>query len=112
MIVITGFLNCSSDHLKNLIFDSIEVNIIKVGPMAFSVFLVGYDTYGIKYHFHIYPTDFWKFQKLISKKFLYNLLDKKTPDNLFRKDHIIILEGESILLEQDYTVLRKQTIEV
>jgi hypothetical protein len=51
MIVITGFLNCSSDHLKNLIFDSIEVNIIKVGPMAFSVFLVGYDTYGIKYHF-------------------------------------------------------------
>lgn len=109
MIVITGFLN-NNNLLKNLIFDSIEVNIIKAGIASFSVFLVGYDTCGIKYYF--YPTDFWKFQKLISKKFLYNLLDKKNSDNLFRKDHIIILEGESILLEQDYTVLRKQTIEV
>lgn len=115
MITIKGY-QTKNGFLKNLIFDCIEINIVKVLDGGGNIiFLVGNTIEGFKYHIHIYHR--WMFMKLITKKFLYKLLDRKTIDDLFRQEHIILFyEHEDnffkLLDGVDYIVLRKQIIKL
>lgn len=112
MIIIKGFKDRRGNR-RDIIFKDISVYVIRMSFVSYSVFLVCYGLDGIKYYIYMHYLNFWRFKKQVSKKLLYNMLDNKAADDLFKNNIVAtFVEGKDILINQGYIILRRQFIKL